>query len=90
VSVSYASGVAGVGPVAEFWARLDLRQARRDVLEILVSIGEAADGWWITGGDGARILVGQRRQDIVSSIRSSPAARFVVDPHAFLRGLSHG
>jgi hypothetical protein len=89
VSVGYyASGQAGIGRISDFHARLDLRDPRAEVLTCLVRLGEACDGWWITGDSVARVLAGQQYDGVLDSIRKSNASRFVRDPEAFLRSLS--
>jgi hypothetical protein len=87
VSVSYSGGDPGGGVVDEIWARLDLRQPRLDVVGVLVGIAQACDGWWIGGEADGRVLVGSTDEDVLLAIRRSAAARFVADPHAFLRNL---
>jgi hypothetical protein len=88
VAIGYKSGEAGVGVVDEFWARLDLREPRPDVLDAFVAICRACDGWWIAGAANRRVLVDPNRDSVLMAIRGSTAARFVVDPQGVLRSLA--
>jgi hypothetical protein len=83
VSVSYADGrVDGV------WVRLDLRQQITAVVDALVRLSLDCDAWWVGGDAVQRSPVGQRREELLSAIRTSDAARFVLDPRGYLADLA--
>lgn len=82
VQVSYTDG-----RVNEIWARIDVREATADaidVIEVLASLATDSDGWWVGGDSRARLPIGQTSREIREAIEGSDASRFVADPAAFL------
>jgi hypothetical protein len=74
VQVSYADG-----RVDEIWARIDVREATADVIEVigvLASLATDSDGWWVGGDSQARVPIGQTASEISKAIeRSVPVRR---------------
>lgn len=83
VFVSYTKG-----RVDELWARLDLRDRIAPALDALVTLGLDSDAWWVGGDATRRLPVGQTRDELLSAIKESDAARFVVDPDGFIAALA--
>jgi hypothetical protein len=79
VSVHYARG-----RVHSVHARLDLRQPVGSALDLLATLALHCNASWVGGDARQRIPLGQTREALVSAIKASDAARFVVDLRGFM------
>lgn len=74
------------GKVIEIRARLDLRNLTIERVRKLVSLGQALQCCFVEGRKGEAFAATE--EALLDSIRRSPPAAFVVDPHGFFERLS--
>ncbi len=71
--------------IEEVFVRVDLRYEFRRFFDAIIDLADSQE-WVIVAVENSKVLL-PRPADVYADMRSSPAARFVVDPRGFFRDL---